>query len=312
MSSAPFFSVLIPCYNRSHSVTATLRSVAEQTFIDYECLVIDDGSRDGEALRKTIENLGDARFKYVRQDNTGAAAARNKGIDLASGAYVAFLDSDDFYLPNKLQTDFDAICTLNDPNIVVFSQVLVDRGVGKFRLAPKRAPHPGEKIGDYLIRRLGFTQTSTLVVERVLARKSLFTPGLPMAQDFDFPIRLEANGASFHMKKKPSVIWMDIDRRDRVSNMPPYEPMLEWADKMRPQIGNKAYYAFRASQISRLAAPRNFRISLVLLMSGLIRFSMPPKLALKSIIQVLFPRSFYRKSLDFLTFLNGESKKTLR
>jgi glycosyltransferase involved in cell wall biosynthesis len=288
-----------------------LRSVQMQTFGDFECIVVDDGSRDGAVLEKAVRSMNDGRFRYHRQENAGAASARNTGIDLAQGEYIAFLDSDDLYLPVKLASDIDAIKAIDDPTCVIFSQVLVERGVGKYRVAPKNAPLPSERIGDYLICRLGFTQTSTLVVERSLAKRSRFTPGLPMAQDFDFPIRLEANGARFYMKSTPSVIWTDIDNPDRVSNMPPFEPMLKWSDDVRPLVGDKAYYAFRGSQISRLAAPRDFGLAARLLLEGLLNFSMPPKLAAKAVIQVMFPRRLYRAMLDFTTAISGRDKGSI-
>src|SRR5688572_23811750 len=97
-SCAPFFSVVVPVFNRGVTVLPTLLSVRNQTFGDYECLIIDDGSDDGDELRKTVEGLGDQRFHLIRRRNGGPAAARNTGIEAARGIYVAFLDSDDLFL----------------------------------------------------------------------------------------------------------------------------------------------------------------------------------------------------------------------
>lgn len=300
MSSKPFFSVIIPCYNRSSTIAPVLNAVSRQTFEDFECLIIDDGSSDAGQLIAVISSLQDQRFRYIRRPNGGASAARNTGIDAAQGTYIAFLDSDDIFLSDKLQSDYAAVIQIHDPAVVIFSQVFIDRGVGKLWLRPPRAPKQGEKIGDYLICHGGFTQTSTLVVERKLAQSARFTEGLPMAQDFDFPIRLEALGARFYMKHEPSVIWNDQDSTNRVSSNPAYEPMLDWSEQVRPLIGSRAYYAFRGSHIARLAASSNRILAVQLLLQALIRFAMPFKLALKSIVQVFLPRRLYRKLLDRL------------
>lgn len=100
MSAAPFFSVIIPTYNRFEWVRAALESVLAQEFSDYEIVVIDDGSTDGTFER--LQGYG-ARIKLLRQANAGPAAARNRGLSEARGQYVAFLDSDDLWFPWSLR-----------------------------------------------------------------------------------------------------------------------------------------------------------------------------------------------------------------
>lgn len=97
----PFFSIIIPTYQRAHLIGTAVESVLAQTFTDWELIIIDDGSTDG-----TAETLGpamtDPRLQYHWQPNAGRSAARNVGIDRASGSYVCFLDSDDMWLPHHL------------------------------------------------------------------------------------------------------------------------------------------------------------------------------------------------------------------
>lgn len=99
----PYFSVVIPTYNRSKLVSRAIDSVLAQTFTDFELIVVDDGSTDDtkEALKKYE---GDSRFRYVYQENAKESAARNNGSSLATGDYVCFLDSDDVYYPHHLAT----------------------------------------------------------------------------------------------------------------------------------------------------------------------------------------------------------------
>lgn len=92
-------SVVIPYYNRAEWLWQAVESVLAQTFQDFEVIVVDDGSEEQPQLH---ERFTDARIRYVRQDHRGASAARNHGLRLATGKYVAFLDADDVFLPEKL------------------------------------------------------------------------------------------------------------------------------------------------------------------------------------------------------------------
>ncbi|MCS7063994.1 MAG: glycosyltransferase family 2 protein, partial [Methylacidiphilales bacterium] len=96
----PKFSVIIPTYNRAPLLKQTLDSVLNQSFLDYEIIIVDDGSTDD-----TWQYLQSLRVKvtYYRQDNKGPAAARNLGAQHASGDYLAFLDSDDLWHPDTLR-----------------------------------------------------------------------------------------------------------------------------------------------------------------------------------------------------------------
>ena len=85
----PFFSIVIPTYNRASLIPATLQSVFQQTFTDYEIIIINDGSTDNtqDVLKPFL-----SRITYVNQNNQGPGAARNTGIDIAKGEYITFLD----------------------------------------------------------------------------------------------------------------------------------------------------------------------------------------------------------------------------
>jgi glycosyltransferase involved in cell wall biosynthesis len=103
-------SIIIPLYNKGFSIAETLRSVLQQTYTDFEVIIIDDGSTD--AGFEIVSEFTDARIQLVQQPNLGAAAARNAGIEKATGELIAFLDADDYWYPNhlealfKLHTDF--------------------------------------------------------------------------------------------------------------------------------------------------------------------------------------------------------------
>ena len=117
----PFFSVVIPTYNRAHLISDTIQSVIQQYFTDWELLLVDDGSEDNtkeviEAISKT-----DKRIRYIYQENAERSAARNNGIKHAKGQYICFLDSDDQYLPNHFETFKHEIDKLNSPIALFFT-----------------------------------------------------------------------------------------------------------------------------------------------------------------------------------------------
>ncbi|WP_374471621.1 glycosyltransferase family 2 protein [Phenylobacterium sp.] len=116
-ASAPFFSIVVPTYNRAHLIGPTIRSVLGQTFGDLELLVIDDGSTDGTAA--VVGGFADPRLRYLPVTNRERGAARNYGLSQAAGTYVVFLDSDDEFHPDHLETLRRAIAEQpHPPNFV--------------------------------------------------------------------------------------------------------------------------------------------------------------------------------------------------
>lgn len=98
----PFFSVVIPLYNKERFISETLQSVLAQTFDDFEIIIVNDGSTD--ASEQKVNAFNDPRIRYYLRENKGVAAARNFGITLSNADYIAFLDSDDYWYPDFLQT----------------------------------------------------------------------------------------------------------------------------------------------------------------------------------------------------------------
>jgi glycosyltransferase involved in cell wall biosynthesis len=291
--AVPKFSVVIPVYNRAATILPTLRSVQRQTVQDFECIVVDDGSRDGALLQRAVEELGDKRFRYVRRANGGVCAARNTGIDEATGEYVAFLDSDDEWLPSKLKADERLIA----PSRVLFSQVMVVRNGEQIDLRPPRGPRPGEDISEYLACHQGFTQPSTIVLDRDLATRVKFDPALGFLgiDDFDYAVRLSAAGGELRMHPRSCVIMHDNETGDRLSRETDWRLTLEWLDRIKPIMTKRAYLAYRGWHIARQAAQGSD------LATGLRYYAagftaMPPRLKAKALVQVLLPRRIYKSA----------------
>jgi len=102
-------SIIIPVYNSSKFICDTLDSVKKQTYNEFECIIVDDGSTDGTAKIVKEWIFEDKRFKYVYQSNAGLSAARNKGLEYAKGDFIQFLDADDVILPLKLEKQIQDI-----------------------------------------------------------------------------------------------------------------------------------------------------------------------------------------------------------
>ncbi len=109
----PFFSIIIPTYNRATLLGKAITSVLQQTFIDFELIIVDDGSTDD--TKNYIATYTDKRIKYIYQQNGERGKARNNGVKQAIGNYVFFLDSDDIIYPDHLEHAFEQINHFNSP-----------------------------------------------------------------------------------------------------------------------------------------------------------------------------------------------------
>jgi glycosyltransferase involved in cell wall biosynthesis len=120
--SEPFFSVIIPTYNRANFLYKAIESVLSQTYKGFELIIIDDGSTDN--TKEIISKYQDERIIYFYQENKERSAARNQGIALSSGKYICFLDSDDYYLNNRLELLYKEIEKLNFPIVFFYTGIL--------------------------------------------------------------------------------------------------------------------------------------------------------------------------------------------
>jgi glycosyltransferase involved in cell wall biosynthesis len=296
-SAQPFFSVVIPLYNRRDVIQATLQSVLAQTEQDFEIIVVDDGSTDNPA--EVIQALHDPRIKYLRQENKGASAARNTGIKAAQGHFIAFLDSDDVFLPHHLA---QAKPHLQPGSLHgTFAQVIVERGNNIRFTKPSRGLRVGEPIAEYLMCDRGFVPSITLIVPTQLAQAVQYDEALCLADDYDFAIRLFAHGGTLTMLPQPSAIWFDLPRADRLSFVHHTRQRMAWLARMRPVIGQSAYYGDLGWGVAKgFAFHGNYVQALSLFCSALFRGCYGPKMASMIFLQVFLPNNLYRRLSDQL------------
>lgn len=121
MDSKPFFSIIIPSFNRAEFISEAIQSVLNQTFKDFELIVVNDGSTDGTHL--VVEDFKDARIRYFWKVNEERNLARNFGLSKAKGKYVGFLDSDDIYADIHLETAFQIISNNSDFRWFYFGEI---------------------------------------------------------------------------------------------------------------------------------------------------------------------------------------------
>ena len=189
-------SIIIPAYNSSAYIAEALDSVFKQTFSSYEVIVINDGSPDTELLERELRPYS-GKLHYIKQENRGAAAARNAGVRAARGELVAFLDADDTYLPNFLEKQIELLKSSNAD--LVYSDALL---FGDSPLAGRTFMQVQPSRGEVTPEKLLAVKV-TVLTSTVLARKEpifkvgFFDESLRRGQDFDLWLRLAKSGVRF-------------------------------------------------------------------------------------------------------------------
>ncbi|HXH20121.1 MAG TPA: glycosyltransferase family A protein [Chitinophagales bacterium] len=180
----PFFSVIIPTYNRGHMLRRPVESVINQTFASWELIIVDDGSTDN--TRQVVESFADPRIRYIYQPNQERSAARNTGIKNSKGQYICFLDSDDYYLPAHLESFYKKITAENFPVAMLYCDTVEDAGgrVTRIESYPVEARNAIEWVVQVTP---GSPRTC---VHRSILEKHRFNPSLTVGEDLDLWVRV--------------------------------------------------------------------------------------------------------------------------
>lgn len=239
----PLVSVVLPTYNRRTSILNALQSVFEQDYRPIEIIVVDDGSSDDTAEWLRASSYPLPVTVIALPINQGPAAARNAGLERASGAYVAFLDSDDSWLPEKLSRQVELL-EVADTSTVVFCQAYIQRKYDTV-IRPTHSQRTGETLGEYLFSHGGYIAICSILMSTSLARGVRFRPNQRLHEDWDFFLRLEAAGVLFVMCGQPLCVVDDRDPSGRASAPDP-EISLTWLDTWKEQLAPTAYLGLRA------------------------------------------------------------------
>lgn len=209
MRERPLFSVIIPTYNRERFIGRAIKSVLQQTCTDYELIVVDDGSTDQTS--KIVKSFGQ-QVRYVYKKNGGPSTGRNKGITLAKGRYIAFLDSDDLYLPDKLQKNKEFLETHPECRFLYSWYYSVRRGRRKQLISNIKGAPDLNKFRLQLYERKFTIRTSTAVIHHSCFDKvGLFNSKYRYSQDWDMWLRLACHYQGY-CQKEPLVLYRRHNR----------------------------------------------------------------------------------------------------
>ena len=201
---APKVSIITPTYNTAHLIGACLASVFVQTYQDFEVLVVNDGSPDTAELERVLAPYMD-RIVYIKQPNKRAAGARNTAIARARGEYLAFLDSDDTWLPDHLAAQIRLLAA-NPALDMVYSDALVvgdESGNWEFMA---RCPSEGEPTFAALVVERCQVPISTVVVRKsAVVKAGLFDESLARCDDYDLWLRVAFSGARISYSREVQV-----------------------------------------------------------------------------------------------------------
>jgi glycosyltransferase involved in cell wall biosynthesis len=182
-------STVIPTYNRFEDVTLAVRSALGQTHREQQIIVVDDGSTDGTSARLR-EAYGDA-LEILRTERLGVSGARNHGLAAARGDYIAFLDSDDDWTPDKLARQVAFLEERPDYGMVLTDVVQMDRDRKEYDVLRRRKfiPEDGDVL-RHILRQPALAPSSALLRRRVYDELGGFDTSLPTAEDIDFHLRV--------------------------------------------------------------------------------------------------------------------------
>jgi len=221
---SPLVSIVIPCYNAEAYVEAAVESVLAQTYEPIEIIVVDDGSEDGSL--DVIQAYRD-RVTFYQQENKGAPAARNRGMRLASGPLLKFLDADDLLYPEAIERQVSQLRQTGSDRTIVFGEGRFISGKGKEveEATSYRAKEENEDPVAYILR--VNPQTSLPLHRRSLLEEvDGFDERLPKGQEYDLHIRLSLADADFRYHPTPITMIRRHPGADRISNQThlPEEP----------------------------------------------------------------------------------------
>jgi glycosyltransferase involved in cell wall biosynthesis len=209
----PMVSVIIPTYNRAWIVKESILSVLAQTFQDYELIVVDDGSTDH--TQAILDEFQD-RIEVIHQKNSGVSAARNHGVDASKGKWIAFLDSDDLWMPGKLAIQTKFFASNPDIRICQTEEIWIRNGC---RINPKK--YHKKPSGEIFLPSLSLCLVSP---SAVMMEKEFFTlmggfdETLPACEDYDFWLRI---GCKYHVSLIPySLVIKRGGHEDQLSGAP--------------------------------------------------------------------------------------------
>lgn len=211
MKAQPLVSAIIPTYNREHIIAEAVDSVLAQTYPNIEIVIVDDGSKD-----RTLEVLrayGD-KTRVIAQANAGPAAARNRGIRESQGELIAFLDSDDIWLPTKTERQVNLLQRAGEKVTSCLSNILMQWKSGdrsSFEIAllePSTEEGIWLNVDEVLATRSVLFNQGIMIRRQVIEKIGGFDESIRYLEDYEFPLRLSLEGP-WAFINTPLVVWRE-------------------------------------------------------------------------------------------------------
>ncbi len=250
---SPLVTAVIPTHGRPELLASAIRSARRQTWLNLEVVVVVDGP--DSATAEYLDTITDPRLRVVfLAEHCGGSDARDAGVRAARGEWIAFLDDDDEWLPEKIERQMRAAQAMPDWFPVLSCRLIAQSPVNSRVLPfqPYEAPQP---IADFLFCRSslrdpgGIMQCSTLLAPRELLLAVPFQSGLPMHQDWDWLVRVASfKGVAFSMLRQPLTIYRTDDRRLSVGRNAAWRTSLAWIRSVHTVISPRAFSWFVAIQ----------------------------------------------------------------
>jgi glycosyltransferase involved in cell wall biosynthesis len=201
INSAPKVSVIIPSYKTADLIVACLDSVFAQTYSDFEAIVVNDGSPDTAELEKVLQPYMD-RIVYIKQENKRAAGARNNAIRQARGEFVAFLDSDDTWMPEHLSSQMQLFAEDPATDLVYCNALLVGDPAHEDRFMEKCPSSGPATFGALIVERCQIPISTVVARKQTLVEAGLFDEKLARCDDYDMWVRSAYSGAKIQYHRK--------------------------------------------------------------------------------------------------------------
>lgn len=228
-------SVIIPLYNKEQSIASTVRCVLAQTFKDFELIIVNDGSRDGSAEIVRTMLLFDSRIRLIDKSNGGVSSARNEGIRQAQGEYIAFLDADDYWEPDYLQTQTDMIRDFPEASIWCTGYGhMTDEQKSSF-IAQGVIPDFRGLIDGYFAHFLYLICTDTVVTRRsIFEEVGYFDERISIGEDIDMWWRILLHGQLAYIAACKAYYRQDAENRLSNSLPPFHKHFAYYIEKFEP------------------------------------------------------------------------------
>lgn len=283
--TGPLVSAVIPTHKRPDILPRAVRSALSQTYSPIEVLVVVDGP-DAQTAQ-VLGQIDDPRLRVVQLDsNMGGGDARNAGVAAARGEWIAFLDDDDEWLPEKIQRQVALLATVNCDDPIVSCRFIARTSSGEY-VWPNRFPRALEPISEYLLVRDGLSQslskgdgfiaTPTILTRRSLLRRVPFQPGLRKHQDWDWVLRATAQPGVEVFFCPEALAICHMEGSDSIGRNVTWEFSLQWIRANRGRVTARAYASFIATHVGwQAAAQRSWRAFGPLLWDALHNGSLRP------------------------------------